>query len=412
MSLTLEQIKPAVMEIVNATPAVDMHTHLFAPHFGPLLLWGIDELLTYHYLVAEVMRIAPIPYKKYWQFSKREMADYSWEHLFLKRSPLSEACRGVLSTLERLGLDPAERNLEKIRKFYREQKIDDYVSKVMEIANIPYMVMTNDPFDSEERPVWDKMGNPDSRFKAALRIDPLLTNWDTASSILRDQGYEVSPSMNDSSLCNIRKFLDKWADAMNPLYMAVSLPPSFSYPDESIRTRIIDTCIIPFAQDRNLPFALMIGVKKLLNPDLRLAGDSVGKSDIECIENLCLKYPNQRFLVTFLSRENQHELCVTARKFNNLLPFGCWWFMNNPSIIDEITRERIELLGMSFVPQHSDARVLDQVIYKWHHSRGIIAGILSDKYADIIQTGWTVSREEIQRDVKELFQDNFERFCA
>lgn len=412
MSLTLEQIKPAVREIVDATQIVDMHTHLFAPHFGPLLLWGIDELLTYHYLVAEVMRVAPMPLNQYWQLSKHEMADYTWEHLFLKRSPVSEACCGVLTTLERLGVDPAERNLEKIRKFYQEQTPDEYVDKVMKIANIKYMVMTNDPFDQEERPVWERIGNNDSRFHAALRIDPLLTNWDTASSILRDQGYEVSPSLNDSCISNIRKFLEQWADAMNPRYLAVSLPPDFSYPDESIRTRIIDTCIIPFAQERNLPFALMIGVKKLLNPDLRLAGDSVGKADIECIENLCLKYPSQRFLVTFLSRENQHELCVTARKFNNLLPFGCWWFMNNPSIIDEITRERFELLGLSFVPQHSDARVLDQVIYKWHHSRRIIANILSEKYSDIIRTGWTIDREEIQRDVKELFQGNFERFCS
>ena len=51
-----------------------------------------------------------------------------------------------------------------------------------------------------------------------------------------------------------------------------------------------------------------------------------------------------------LSRENQHELCVAARKFANLMPFGCWWFLNNPSIVSEITRERLELLGPTFIP--------------------------------------------------------------
>ena len=79
--------------------------------------------------------------------------------------------------------------------------------------------------------------------------------------------------------------------------------------------------------------------------------------------------PEIRFLVTFLARENQHELCVAARKFSNLMPFGCWWFLNNPSIVSEITRERFELLGQSFIPQHSDARVLEQLIYKWKHAR-------------------------------------------
>ena len=29
-------------------------------------------------------------------------------------------------------------------------------------------------------------------------------------------------------------------------------------------------------------------------------------------------------------------VCI-ARKFANLMPFGCWWFLNNPSIIAEIT---------------------------------------------------------------------------
>jgi hypothetical protein len=39
---------------------IDLHTHLFPPSHGPLMLWGIDELLTYHYLVAEFFQTAPI----------------------------------------------------------------------------------------------------------------------------------------------------------------------------------------------------------------------------------------------------------------------------------------------------------------------------------------------------------------
>ncbi|HQH73434.1 MAG TPA: glucuronate isomerase, partial [bacterium] len=140
------------------------------------------------------------------------------------------------------------------------------------------------------------------------------------------------------------------------------------------------------------------------------AGDGVGRADLGSVVQLCQQYPDNRFLVTLLSRENQHELCVTARKFANLLPFGCWWFMNNPSLIEEITRERIEMLGWSFVPQHSDARVLDQLLYKWPHSRRIIAKVLIDKYADLLQTGWKVTEDEIRRDVSRLFYDNFETF--
>jgi hypothetical protein len=118
-----------------------------------------------------------------------------------------------------------------------------------------------------------------------------------------------------------------------------------------------------------------------------------------------------RFLVTVLARENQHELCVTARKFPNLLPFGCWWFLNNPSLILEMTRMRVELLGFSFVPQHSDARVLDQLVYKWEHSRGAIATVLKEKYADLMATGWPLTEGDIRRDVEQLFGGNLQGFA-
>jgi hypothetical protein len=410
MSITLNSIEQTVHDVVQKTPVTDMHTHLFAPHFGKLLLWGIDELLTYHYLLAEVMRVAPMPMGTYWKLPLQQKADYIWDHLFIRRSPVSEATRGVITCLQSLGLDPAERNLEKIRAYYNEQNVDTYIDHVMEVANLTAMVMTNDPFDPQETPVWKHEGNPDPRFQAALRIDPLLVNWDQAHDVLKDQGFDVDKRLNEKTLSSIRKFLETWGETMNPRYMAVSLPPTFTYPNNDECTTIIDSCILPFAKERNIPFALMIGVKKLLNPDLQLAGDSVGKSDIRSLEQLCLRNPDNRFFVTFLSRENQHEHCITARKFHNLMPFGCWWFMNNPSIIEEITRERFELLGLSFIPQHSDARVLDQVVYKWNHSRCIIADVLTDKYSDIIRVGWNVTREEIERDVKLLFQDNFTNF--
>jgi hypothetical protein len=127
---------------------------------------------------------------------------------------------------------------------------------------------------------------------------------------------------------------------------------------------------------------------------------------------MCNDFPNNRFLCTMLARENQHELAVAARKFGNLMIFGCWWFVNNPSLIEEITRMRVELLGVSFIPQHSDARVLDQLIYKWDHSREIIARVLVDKYVDLAATGWQASEDEVRRDVRRLFHDNFDKFLG
>jgi len=94
------------------------------------------------------------------------------------------------------------------------------------------------------------------------------------------------------------------------------------------------------------------------------------------------------------------------------MPFGCWWFLNNPSIVAEITTERLELLGTNFIPQHSDARVLEQLIYKWKHSRGVIADCLANSYDQLALAGRVATRAEIERDVGHLFAGNFQRIVG
>ena len=89
-----------------------------------------------------------------------------------------------------------------------------------------------------------------------------------------------------------------------------------------------------------------------------------------------------------------------------------WWFTNVPYVVEEMTRMRLELIGLSLTPQHSDARVLDQLIYKWRHSRRIIGKVLVDKYRDLLETGWHLTQDEIQRDVNSLFGGAFTRFCG
>ena len=46
-------IAQAVSDAVANEQVVDLHTHLFPPSHGALMLWGCDALLTYHYLIAE-----------------------------------------------------------------------------------------------------------------------------------------------------------------------------------------------------------------------------------------------------------------------------------------------------------------------------------------------------------------------
>ena len=73
---------------------------------------------------------------------------------------------------------------------------------------------------------------------------------------------------------------------------------------------------------------------------------------------------------------------------------------------------RLEMLGVTFTAQHSDARVLDQLIYKWKHSRRVIAEALLVRYKALVATGWQLTETEIRRDVKLLLGGTYEAFMA
>ena len=411
---TIADVRFAAVTAAQEVTITDIHTHLFPPSHGDMLLWGVDELLTYHYLISELFTLAPadLTYEKFWKLPKSRQADIVWEQVFVRQSPISEASRGVLTCLNALGLDVAGRDLKSIRSWFAGRKIEDYLPQVLDLAGLDYAVMTNNPFVPQEVDCWDRKLPIPQRLKTALRIDTMLTNWPAAAGAMRAAGYDVSQAPDAQSFTAARKFLADWSRRIGPLYMAASLGADFAYPSADVSTKVIDDVVAPVARELGLPVALMIGVRRGVNPDLHEGGDGVGVADVAAVLNLCQKHTCVKFLVTMLSRVNQHELCVTARKFGrNLHLFGCWWFCNNPSIIKELTQMRLELLGTAVTLQHSDARVLDQLIYKWKHTRGIVGDVLAQKYADLFVAGWRPTTEEIRRDARMLLGGRFEEFC-
>jgi hypothetical protein len=355
---------------VDAAPVVDLHTHLYAPQFGSMTLWGIDELLTYHYLIAEVLRsdLSLTP-EAFFAMDKSSQADLIWESLFVRRTPLSEAASGVLTVLEAFGLDPRAPNLVEARAFFSGRSLEQHFEQVMDLAKVAALTMTNDPRDPMEKQIWDTGVEIDTRFYAALRLDNILAG-DETDEELRDE-------------------LEFWIGRMRPKYVALSVGEP-----HPLRQPVLDAC-----RAHGLPLALMVGVQRAVNPRLQSAGDGVLTVSLEPLHAMLRENPDVRFLVTTLSRENTHGLCVAARKFANLLPFGCWWFMNQPSLVEETTLMRLEMLGPTFVPQHSDARILDQLIYKWQHTRSAVAAALTRRYEAMAVPP---SKAQVERDSKDL----------
>ncbi len=141
------EIGAVVDDVLQRTPVLDMHTHLFAPGLKGLMLWGIDDLLTYHYLEAELFRASEVTPAAYFALSKTEKADLIWRTLFVERAPVSESTRGVVAVLHALGLDTQVRGLGPIREYFLRMTVEEHTSKVLDLAGVAEVVMTNDSLD-------------------------------------------------------------------------------------------------------------------------------------------------------------------------------------------------------------------------------------------------------------------------
>ncbi|RHY07082.1 hypothetical protein DYB25_006257 [Aphanomyces astaci] len=255
-----------VADSVASTWAIDVHTHLFPPSHDALMLWGIDALLTYHYLVAEYLMTAPVAPETFLAWPKTKQADAIWTHLFVDRSPLSEACQGVVTTLNLLGLSA----LVKTRDLPAIREPNAYVDLVFRLAKIRYVVMTNIPFDPQEASYWTNHTPYNARqFRTALRVDQLLLgDWASLGPALDLQHLP-------HTLAGVTQYLESWVDILRPVYFMASVPATFALRESAAADPIaiqpdgamlLQHVLLPLAQSRRLPVALKFGAVRQLNP--------------------------------------------------------------------------------------------------------------------------------------------------
>jgi len=438
LHLQERQLEEAVRQEVDAAEAVDLHTHLFSVghHGGQTMQYGIDALLTYHYLVSEFLATAHIDPEDFYRLPQREQADLVWHGLFIKASPISEHCRGVLTTLAALGLreEVAARDLEAIRRWYAGQNPDMFNEKMMRLARLRYVVTSHDVFDAQETASCLSPPAAAHRYRGMLALDKLFEgDWSAVCQLLTQVG-------EPRTLRGVAQLLGRCVAALHPMFLTAATPHDFDYsaagaaddgssqewlldapldPIEGDGPRklpshgdLLDLVVLPLCKKAKLPLSLRMGTRRGLCSALRLAGDGVGSAQLASLAQLCRSYPGVKFMATVLSRSDQHEVAVMAGKFQNLHLWGCWWYCNNPSVVSEVTSLRMELLGTGFTFQASSARVHDQLIYKWIHSRALLARALTSKYSELMATGWRLSRGDIRRDVSRLLGGSFEEFVA
>ena len=400
MILSIDNISNKLLNIINGTPIFDLHTHLFPPKHKGFFLLGFKNLLNYHYLIAELLTAANIDASTFYSYNDEKKASLIWKELFEKRTPVSEACAGVLSILKELNIEINNKSFLSICDEYDRKIQSD--KNILDLSNVSSLVMTNNPFDLDE---WSLFKNSDwdkKIYLASLRLDDLILDYEETFKKAKDQ-------ISNQEKSTIIAYLEKCYLQSNPVYAAVSL-------NLATFNKILDDSmwreILVWLESKNLPLSLMLGVRRAVNKDFGLAGDGIGDINLKELSNLCNSFPKNKFLVTCLSLNDQHELTVLARKHPNLRIFGFWWFMNQPTIIKQILKMRIDMLGFSFIPQHSDARVSDQLIYKWNHFKKILHPILLEYYQDLLDKNFPILENVLQRDINNLLSGNAKNYLG
>ena len=154
-------------------------------------------------------------------------------------------------------------------------------------------------------------------------------------------------------------------------------------------------------RQNNTPMMLLIGVKRGVNKLYSEAGDGIGTVDLNKLENILIKFPKNKFLVSCLDLKDQFRLSVIARKFQNLKIVGFWWFNNNESVIENVfLDESIKTCFINFPEAfyHIYGKVLNPISEKDISTKAIV------KYNKLLSQREDIKASDLEKKINIKFE--------
>ncbi len=393
---TGDELKKTIDRNILQTRVVDFHTKLLPSEFGSLFKAGIDSLLSDLVLVQEFhIGERTIKPEQFASLAVPMQADLVWTKLFIEHSPLSEAQSGIVYLLHQLGINSASRDIEKIRKQLALLDKNVLLDKVFELAKLDSVVMSNDPYNPEERTFWKQGVSVDERFKSSISLDSLFYRAKRVCGAVRDDGLSISDDMIPLKSVDakiLQQHLKQWIGITQPVYFSLSVWSGFSSQTKSQESQLLDEVVLPILLEERIPLLLLMN------------GDRDLKTEIS---SLVKKNPNIDFFLS--SSEGNPWMLDLVRHHPNAHAVGLHGSHSTQSQLDECIDSRMELLGTGFIPQFSNASVLEQLVYKWKGIRTSVGKALYKRYAQIVPVGWEVTENDIRNDIQTLFNLNAEK---
>ena len=283
-------------------------------------LEGIDNILTYHYLITEYLSSSGVDPEIFLKSNKSSQAEVIWTYLFVSNTPMSEACKGVATILNFFQINWANLSYSELVSQYNDLKLTH--EEIFSKLNIYQVAIICDPTDDEwklfEKDDWDR-----NLYKSTLRLDNLLFDQSKRYQCFNNYGITNSDSIDDSIQEGefFLKLLDRLWDQSEFVYAAISLSePQLIFLKNM---PIFYHYTLSWLAKKKIPLALMYGVKRQVNPKLGLGGDGFGLSGLEPLEDMLRKTDNL-FLLTTLDSLLAQQTSILAKKSQILisLDFG------------------------------------------------------------------------------------------
>lgn len=402
---------------------VDIHVHDMPDCCGEqFALVGPDATIDYHYAYGEYMGgcgLLSEQAQKFWAMKQSERVDLLAKSMFCDGClQTSEARKGILTAASVLGLPTSSgdfmRILREWREMFRELGRERYTDLIFERAGITHVVSTQSPFVPEECQLYlrpEVIDSWDSRYWCGLRWDEFALKPEVSDEICKGlmNRPEAAGSLSQQKTCSAsRKLLEFWISHLpNVKYVALSLPGWARLSRECERSQrirqVLSEVIIPVARERKLPVFLMPYVRRGLNANFRNAGDCVERGEINDLIEFISCTPDVVFAVTPLDENDNYPLSFAARALPNLRIWGHWWGNLNPVLIEQQLRLRMQMNGYVHFGVNSDARIRDQLLFKWPRYFRAQKKVLVEEALDQIEsTGFPVTIETLRNSIIRL----------
>lgn len=335
---------------------IDFHSHLY-PETDIRYKAGLIDLLNYHYFYGEYAKARKYSSQEMGVFLKMPAEDKAkliWEYIFVhkRKDELSHAGLGVIEIINTLlpnkfsfseSRNEICENFQDVLSAYKTPSIEE----IFNITGLSYTIGTYEPGETL----------PTSPFiKGAVRIDSCH---ETSYPDIDESAEYYSLSCETHS--------DVFSTRMrNNKITLYSLMTHFYY--EKKFTKFLKSLI-----DAGKSLWLMLGVARNINSFMGLGGDSIGLCDMRVVEMFAKKFPELNIKFSILDINQLNRAIVAERIFPNLSFQYPWWFNVNTIDVNMYLTKSREILGKrkSEIEFYSDARVLEQLIYKYNFFKSL-----------------------------------------